>query len=87
MEDSKHAKCADCKHWDRDRDAANAFHRYGFGRCQAVAIKRLEFQSKIDLAMAVAVCHSEGSIEGELLTKPEFSCRLFDTGCYSVYDR
>jgi len=76
MEDLKFSKCADCKFWDRDEDVGNSLYHYGFGMCTAISLDWMETTVGID-HLAVAACHAEKS-EGELLTKAEFSCRLFE---------
>ena len=79
MEDLKFARCADCKHWDRSEDIGNDFHQFGFGLCKAVEVDREDLwdSNNLDKQLAMATCFSEG-IEGELLTRGEFSCRLFE---------
>ena len=79
MEDPKFAKCADCKFWDRSVVIGNDFHPHGFGLCKAISCDaiRLDQVDKVGAdVLAIATCYSEG-IEGELLTRGEFSCRLF----------
>jgi len=81
MEDLKFAKCADCKFWDRSEDIGNDFHPHGFGLCKAVEVDREDLWDghgiNINERLAMATCFSE-VIEGELLTRAEFSCRLFE---------
>lgn len=77
MEDMKHTKCSDCKHWDGNSEVGNGFYDLGFGLCKAIAIHQNNFGADIPKAMAIATCSSE-IIKGELLTKPDFSCRLFE---------